>query len=90
MISQILVAHSTGTIAEPVHLWTARPDEMQQIGQRNVVPVSPNQRSLPVLPRASALRAFEPHHGGGVFGQAEGTVGNAIMLLVGVGDVITL
>ena len=45
---------------------------------------------LPILARAPALRALQPHHGGRVLGKAERSVGHRVMLLAGAGNVIKL
>ncbi len=54
---------------------------MQQIRQPGIRAVFLDQRSLSVLPRSAALPALEPHHGGGVLGKAERSIGHGVMLL---------
>ena len=45
---------------------------------------------LPILARAPALRAFQPHHGGRVLGKAERSVGHGVMVADGTGGVTKL
>jgi hypothetical protein len=49
------IVQPTGIIAQPVHLRTGRPDQMQQIWRRDVAPMFFDQRGLAVLARAPAL-----------------------------------
>jgi hypothetical protein len=59
-LSQIAVVRPTGIIAQRIHLRTARPDEMQQIRQRDIAPVSLDQCSLAVLAGAPASARPRP------------------------------
>ncbi len=87
---QIPVMRPAWIIAQRIHLGATSADHVQQIRQRNICAIGLNQRGLTVLARPAALRALQPHHGGGVLSQAERSIGHGVMLLAGAGGVTKL
>ena len=90
LLLQILVVRPAWIIAQRVHLRAASADRVQQIRQRHDRTVFLDQRSLMVLAGSAALRARQSHHGGGVLGKADRSVGHEAMLLAGAGGVTRL